>query len=85
MIVIGSIHFNDCPAEPYIPLFLIVGGMYSANAGSVKVQRQYMAPLAPTENLKRVPDTCPELGFKRHNFFKDLLPAVLKTQHTLTS
>ena len=26
MIVIGSIHFNDCPAEPYIPLFLIVGG-----------------------------------------------------------
>ena len=30
MIVIGSIHFNDCPAEPYIPLFLIVGGMYSS-------------------------------------------------------
>ena len=28
MIVIGSIHFNDCPAEPYIPLFLIVGGKY---------------------------------------------------------
>ena len=26
MIVIGSIHFNDCPAEPNIPLFLIVGG-----------------------------------------------------------
>ena len=26
MIVIGSIHFYDCPAEPYIPLFLIVGG-----------------------------------------------------------
>jgi len=29
MIVIGSIHFNDCPAEPYIPLFLIVGGSFS--------------------------------------------------------
>lgn len=29
MIVIGSIHFNDCPAEPYIPLFLIVGGAFS--------------------------------------------------------
>ena len=28
MIVIGSIHFNDCPAEPYIPLFLIVGGKF---------------------------------------------------------
>jgi len=29
MIVIGSIHFHDCPAEPYIPLFLIVGGAFS--------------------------------------------------------
>lgn len=29
MIVIGSIHYNDCPAEPYIPLFLIVGGAFS--------------------------------------------------------
>jgi len=29
MIVIGSIHFNDCPAEPNIPLFLIVGGAFS--------------------------------------------------------
>ena len=28
MIVIGSIHFHDCPAEPYIPLFLIVGGKF---------------------------------------------------------
>ena len=23
MIVIGSIHYNDCPAEPYIPLSLL--------------------------------------------------------------
>ena len=30
MIVIGSIHFNDCPAEPNIPLFLIVGGELSS-------------------------------------------------------
>ena len=26
MIVIGSIYFDECPAEPYIPIFLIVGG-----------------------------------------------------------
>ena len=26
MIVIGSVYFHDCPAEPYIPIFLIVGG-----------------------------------------------------------
>jgi len=29
MIVIGSVYFNDCPAEPYIPIFLIVGGAFS--------------------------------------------------------
>lgn len=29
MIVIGSMYYNDCPAEPYIPLFLIVGGSFS--------------------------------------------------------
>ena len=26
MIAIGSVYFNECPAEPYIPIFLIVGG-----------------------------------------------------------
>ena len=36
MIVIGSIHYNDCPAEPYIPLFLIVGGMYPHSAEYLK-------------------------------------------------
>ena len=29
MIVIGSVYFHDCPAEPYIPIFLIVGGNLS--------------------------------------------------------
>ena len=29
MIVIGSVYFHDCPAEPYVPIFLIVGGEYS--------------------------------------------------------
>ena len=29
MIVIGSVYFHDCPAEPYIPIFLIVGGKIS--------------------------------------------------------
>ena len=28
MIVIGSVYFHDCPAEPYIPIFLIVGGNF---------------------------------------------------------
>lgn len=26
MIVIGSIHFRDCPREKYIPIYLIIGG-----------------------------------------------------------
>ena len=30
MIVIGSVYFHDCPAEPNIPIFLIVGGSFSA-------------------------------------------------------
>lgn len=29
MIVIGSVYFHDCRAEPYIPIFLIVGGAFS--------------------------------------------------------
>eukprot|EP00095_Tigriopus_kingsejongensis_P005909 maker-scaffold392_size185621-snap-gene-0.19 protein:Tk05909 transcript:maker-scaffold392_size185621-snap-gene-0.19-mRNA-1 annotation:"hypothetical protein L798_03698" len=29
MIVIGSIYFDECPAEPSIPVFLIVGGSFS--------------------------------------------------------
>merc|ERR1719270_346442 len=29
MIVIGSVYFHDCTAEPYIPIFLIVGGSFS--------------------------------------------------------
>lgn len=29
MIVLGSVYFHDCPAEPYIPIFLIVGGSFS--------------------------------------------------------
>jgi len=29
MIVIGSVYFHECPAEPYIPIFLIVGGSFS--------------------------------------------------------
>ena len=28
MIVIGSVYFHDCTAEPYIPIFLIVGGLF---------------------------------------------------------
>lgn len=28
MIVIGSIYINDCPAERFIPLFLIIGGSF---------------------------------------------------------
>ena len=26
MIIIGAIHLHDCPVEPCIPIFLIVGG-----------------------------------------------------------
>lgn len=29
MIVIGSVYFHNCPAEPYIPIFLIVGGSFA--------------------------------------------------------
>lgn len=30
MIVVGSIHLNDCPVERYIPIYLIVGGCFGA-------------------------------------------------------
>merc|ERR1711962_1865020 len=29
MIIIGAVHLNDCPVEPSIPIFLIVGGSFS--------------------------------------------------------
>ncbi|XP_077518964.1 transmembrane protein 272-like isoform X2 [Amblyomma americanum] len=28
MIVIGTIYINDCPAEKYIPIFLVMGGVF---------------------------------------------------------
>lgn len=28
MLVIGSIYFSDCPKEPYIPIYLVVGGKF---------------------------------------------------------
>jgi hypothetical protein len=28
MIVMGSVYFNDCPCEPFIPLYLVVGGCF---------------------------------------------------------
>ena len=31
MIVVGSIYFDECPAEPHIPVFLIVGGDLNTN------------------------------------------------------
>ena len=31
MIVVGSIYFDECPAEPHIPVFLIVGGDGNTN------------------------------------------------------
>jgi len=45
MIIIGSLHVNDCPIEPNIPLFLIVGGSFSVlkyilNLGSVGKNRR---------------------------------------------
>ena len=29
MLVVGSVYINDCPAENYIPVYLIVGGTIS--------------------------------------------------------
>ena len=34
MIAIGSVYFDECPAEPYIPIFLIVGGKSEALTGT---------------------------------------------------
>lgn len=45
MIIIGSLHLNDCPVEPNIPIFLIVGGSFSVlkyilNLGSARKNRR---------------------------------------------
>ena len=47
MIVIGSIHFNDCPAEPNIPLFLIVGGERALVLDKVRVLHSSVSLQAP--------------------------------------
>ena len=28
MLVIGSVYVNDCPAQHYVPIYLIVGGKF---------------------------------------------------------
>ena len=42
MIVIGSVYFHDCPAEPYIPIFLIVGGEFFTYRVSTEFLSQHL-------------------------------------------
>ena len=30
MIIMGSVHHHDCPAQPFIPIFLILSGIKSS-------------------------------------------------------
>lgn len=44
MIVVGAIHLNDCPVERFIPIYLIVGGVFgvvqSLLTGSFRIKNQ---------------------------------------------
>ena len=52
MIVIGSVYFHDCPAEPYIPIFLIVGGNNSLSTHTKLYQ------VFPTSSFEFCEDFC---------------------------
>lgn len=52
MIVIGSVYFHDCPAEPYIPIFLIVGGKAFQHNNKICVYQVSFATLPPTSSFK---------------------------------
>ena len=51
MIVIGSVYFHDCPAEPYIPIFLIVGGSFSVFKVNIKSNLIMTPPPSPSPYL----------------------------------
>ena len=52
MIVIGSVYFHDCPAEPYIPIFLIVGGNKSLSAHENMYKDSLLAIHSSTSSFK---------------------------------
>lgn len=41
MITIGYIHLNDCPAERFIPIYLVVGGVFAVFECFVRVYRKF--------------------------------------------
>ncbi|KAK4329387.1 hypothetical protein Pmani_000243 [Petrolisthes manimaculis] len=41
MIIVGSLKINECPAEPFIPIYLVVGGTF----GVVKVLLSLQGPI----------------------------------------
>jgi len=49
MIIIGAIHLHDCPVEPCIPIFLIVGGSFSV--------LKYILNVATTASRRRSTDS----------------------------
>ncbi|MPC19623.1 uncharacterized protein LOC123507468 [Portunus trituberculatus] len=49
MIILGSLKMNDCPAQPYIPIYLVVGGVLGVTKPVLGVQGRLHRPLTDEE------------------------------------
>ena len=55
MIIVGSVKMNDCPAQPSIPVYLVVGGVLGVTKPVLGVQGRLRRPLTDEEGVD-VPD-----------------------------
>nr|XP_053654296.1 transmembrane protein 272-like [Cherax quadricarinatus] len=49
MIIVGSLKMDECPAEPYIPIYLVVGGTFGVLKNLLGFQGRLRRPLAEEE------------------------------------
>ncbi|XP_042207349.1 uncharacterized protein LOC121856094 isoform X2 [Homarus americanus] len=49
MIIVGSLKMDECPAEPLIPVYLVVGGTFGALKNLLGLQGKLRRPLAEEE------------------------------------
>ncbi|XP_050708103.1 uncharacterized protein LOC126993241 isoform X2 [Eriocheir sinensis] len=55
MIIVGSLKMNDCPAQPYIPVYLVVGGVMGVAKNLLGIQGRLHHPLTDEEAHVPIP------------------------------
>nr|XP_045585396.1 uncharacterized protein LOC123747324 [Procambarus clarkii] len=52
MIIVGALKMDECPAEPYIPIYLVIGGTFGVLKNLLGFQGRLRRPLAEEEGTE---------------------------------